>query len=302
METSLIEQFLYPKYGPGQMWEEVASQVLKRGGEIITGVEAVGFRTEGDQVRQITVRYPDTGKEVTFEGDYFFSTMPVKELIAALDPPAPADVREVSDGLLYRDFITVGLLLKQLKVVDKAAGGRQLLRDNWIYIQEPDVHAGRLQIFNNWSPYLVKDPETVWLGVEYFCYENDEIWNLPDSEMIDLAATELDRIGIVNKADVLDATVLRVPKTYPAYFGSYTRFGEIRTFVDRFQNLMLVGRNGMHKYNNQDHSMLTAMIAVDNILAGITDKSNLWEVNTEMEYHESAKPENPSAPGTTAAA
>ncbi|HXB71340.1 MAG TPA: NAD(P)/FAD-dependent oxidoreductase [Candidatus Acidoferrales bacterium] len=288
-ETSLIEQFLYPKYGPGQMWEEVACQIRQRGGEIITGFEAVRMQTSGDRVRQITVRNVNSGEELTFEGEYFFSTMPVKELIACLDPPAPANVREVSDGLLYRDFVTVGLLLKQLKVVDRAAGGRRLLRDNWIYIQEPDVHAGRLQIFNNWSPYLVKDPETVWLGVEYFCNENDRIWNLPDTAMIDLAAAELDRIGVIDKAEVLDATVLRMPKTYPAYFGSYARFGEIRTFVDRFTNLMLIGRNGMHKYNNQDHSMLTAMIAVDNIINGITDKSNLWEVNTEMEYHESSK-------------
>jgi protoporphyrinogen oxidase len=290
-ETSLIEQFLYPKYGPGQMWEEVACQVRQKGGEILTNFEVVHLRTEGDRLSQITARNVDTSEERTFDGDYFFSTMPVKDLIAFLDPPAPADVRAVSDGLLYRDFITVGLLLKRLKVEDHTSGGRGLLRDNWIYIQEPDVIAGRLQIFNNWSPYLVKDPETVWLGVEYFCYETDAIWKLSDAEMTDLAATELDRIGIVDKADVLDATVLRMPKTYPAYFGTYSRFGEIRAFIDGFQNLILIGRNGMHKYNNQDHSMLTAMIAVDNILSGVTDKSNLWEVNTEMEYHESSKPE-----------
>jgi len=213
--------------------------------------------------------------------------MPVRELIGALDAPVPANVREVSDGLMYRDFITVGLLLKRLKVHEDSPNGAKLLSDNWIYIQEPDVLVGRMQIFNNWSPYLVKDPSLVWIGLEYFCYDTDDLWKKPDEEMIALAKEEIERIGIISKDDVVDATVIRVPKTYPAYFGTYDRFGEIRDYVNGFENLFLVGRNGMHKYNNQDHSMLTAMTAVDNIAAGITDKSNLWSVNTEMEYHES---------------
>jgi protoporphyrinogen oxidase len=202
-----------------------------------------------------------------------------------MERKTPAHVQEISDGLLYRDFITVGLLLKKLRI--KEPGSKdQLIADNWIYIQEPNVIAGRLQIFNNWSSYLVADPDTVWIGVEYFCYETDDIWKLSDAEMSALAQKELHRIGIIDEADVLDSTVHRMPKTYPAYFGTYARFGELRTYLDRIDNLFLVGRNGMHKYNNQDHSMLTAMTAVENIAEGRLDKSNIWDVNTEMEYHE----------------
>jgi protoporphyrinogen oxidase len=181
----------------------------------------------------------------------------------------------------------VGLLLKKLKIKEQSASGSRLLSDNWIYIQEPDVQVGRMQIFNNWSPYMVADPANVWIGLEYFCYDTDAIWKLPDAEMIDLAKREIAKIGIIDAEDVLDACVIRMPKTYPAYFGAYERFEEIKTYVNRFGNLFLIGRNGMHKYNNQDHSMLTAMTAVDNIIAGRSDKSNLWELNTEMEYHES---------------
>jgi protoporphyrinogen oxidase len=228
-----------------------------------------------------------TGRRETIEADYFFSTMPVQELIHALDVEVPANVREVGDGLMYRDFITVGLLLDKLKIHDRTEAGARLLADNWIYIQEPDVLVGRMQIFNNWSPHLVADPTKVWVGLEYFCYASDPVWNLSDEKMIGLAKGEMAKIGIIDTADVLDGCVVRVPKTYPAYFGTYDRFGEVRDYVNRFENLFLIGRNGMHKYNNQDHSMLTAMTAVDNIIAGRSDKSNLWDLNTEMEYHES---------------
>ena len=293
-ETSLIEQFLYPKYGPGQMWETVAEKVRKLGGEIHTGIEVRGLHCkDGRIVSVLTV--DAAGQEREFEGEYFFSTMPIKELVRALDADVPANVREVSEGLQYRDFITVGLLLRGLKVSDASRNGhsngsgyaQRLIEDNWIYIQEPDVLAGRLQIFNNWSPHLVSQPGMVWVGVEYFCYEGDELWRKPDAEMAEFAREELHKIGIIERDAVLDSTVLRMPKTYPAYFGSYERFEEIRQYLDSLPNLFLVGRNGMHKYNNQDHSMLTAMEAVDNILAGRTDKSNIWRVNTEMEYHES---------------
>ena len=292
-ETSLIEQFLYPKYGPGQMWETVAQKVKDLGGEIHIGIDVRGLHCDGRRV--LSVRAMDAnGREREFSGDYFFSTMPVKELVRALDTNVPANVREVSEGLQYRDFLTVGLLLKGLKVTDPGSNGREassyvrkLIEDNWIYIQEPDVLAGRLQIFNNWSPHLVRQSGTVWVGVEYFCYEGDELWRKPDAEMAEFARQELAKIGIIDSDAVLDSTVIRMPKTYPAYFGAYARFDEVREYLDGFPNLFLVGRNGMHKYNNQDHSMLSAMEAVDNIIAGRIDKSNLWLVNTEMEYHES---------------
>ena len=254
------------------------------GGEIVTSFNVSAIRCEGERIRAVSGR-DDKGHERTFEGDYFFSTMPIQELIRSLDTTVPANVREVSDGLLYRDFITVGLLVKKLKIVQNN-GSRQLIDDNWIYIQEPDVRAGRLQIFNNWSNYMVADPEHVWLGVEYFCYETDDLWKKGDDEMAALAKEELDHIGIIDRNDVLDSTVIRMPKTYPAYFGTYDRFEEVREYLDGFENLFLVGRNGMHKYNNQDHSMLTAMVAVDAIVSGSTDKAPIWRVNTEMEYHE----------------
>ncbi|HEY1200418.1 MAG TPA: hypothetical protein VGE79_05535, partial [Niastella sp.] len=199
--------------------------------------------------------------------------------------------KEVAAGLLYRDFITVGLLLKQFSTKDKATGGLKKLNleDTWIYVQEKDVKVGRLQLFNNWSPFLVKDPATSWIGMEYFCNKEDDFWNLSEEVIKETAINELEKIGLARKEDVLDATVLRMEKTYPAYFGTYDRFDVIRNFVDSLPNLYLIGRNGMHKYNNSDHSMLTAMTAVDNIVAGIADKSNIWSINTEMEYHEEAK-------------
>jgi protoporphyrinogen oxidase len=285
VETSLIERFLYPKLGPGQLWEFVAAGIMEKGGEILCGWEASKINRQGNRVISVEAVHRATGEHRTFEGDYFFSTMPIKELIQDMDD-VPAEVRNVSDNLQYRDFITVGILLKKLLISEESESGRRLLTDNWIYVQEPDVLVGRIQIFNNWSPYMISDPNLVWIGLEYFCYETDPIWSYPDEKMIQLAKDELERMGMAQGSDVVDATVIRVPKTYPAYFGAYKDFDKIRTFVDKIENLFLIGRNGMHKYNNQDHSMLTAMIAVDNIAAGITDKSNLWEVNTEMEYHE----------------
>jgi len=286
-ETSLIEKFLYPKYGPGQLWEYVAEDVSERGAIVRKGLNVVKVHTNGWRVTAIDALNDETGAIERIEADFFFSTMPMKELVAALDCTVPPNVRAVAEGLIYRDFITVGVLLKKLKIHEDSAHGGGLLRDNWIYVQEPDVLVGRMQIFNNWSPYLVEDPDNVWIGLEYFCYETDDLWKLSDADMIALASREMEKIGIIDRADVLDACVIRVPKTYPAYFGAYERFDELKDWISKFENLFLVGRNGMHKYNNQDHSMLTAMTAVDNIAAGRLDKANLWAVNTEMEYHES---------------
>jgi protoporphyrinogen oxidase len=284
VETSLIEQFLYPKFGPGQMWEEVACRVQALGGEILTGWSVNGIE-QGDPQRIAAVWATNsaTGEQRRFETDYVFSTMPVKDLVAAMRPAAPAAIAEIANGLMYRDFITVGVLSKRVKL--REATG-ELVKDNWIYIQEPDVQVGRLQIFNNWSPAMVADPSTVWIGLEYFCNDCDELWRKSDAEMVELAKAELASMNILDPEDVLDATVIRMPKTYPAYFGSYSRFGEIVRWADSFDNLFLVGRNGMHKYNNQDHSMLTAMTAVDNIVANVRSRDNLWALNTEQEYHE----------------
>ena len=281
-DTSLIERFMYPKFGPGQLWEHVADLIRAKDGEIHLGWRVDGIHCDGRRVVSIAA-VNGLGERQAFAGDYFFSTMPMRELVRALDAPVPESVREVSEGLQYRDFITVGLLVDRLKV-HRPDGG--LLKDTWIYIQEPDVLLGRLQIFNNWSPHLVADPDKVWIGLEYFCYETDDLWKMTDEELKQFAIAEVAKIGILNAKDVTDGHVVRVPKTYPAYFGTYDRFEELRAFTDEFENLFLVGRNGMHKYNNQDHSMLTAMTAVDGILAGNVDKAALWEINTEQEHHE----------------
>jgi protoporphyrinogen oxidase len=299
-ETSLIERFLYPKLGPGQLWEMVAEEVLARGGQIITNSDVQKLHRDGDRITHVEVKDSITGEVTDYHGDYFFSTMPVKELVADLGAGVPENVQHVAANLIYRDFITVGLLVDRLLVTRDTPQGKKLLDDSWIYIQEPDVLAGRLQIFNNWGGAMVADPSKVWIGTEYFCYESDAIWKQSDDEVAQLCIDELEKIGILARSDVRDFTVLRMPKTYPAYFGAYDRFGEIREYLDEVKNLFLVGRNGMHKYNNQDHSMLTAMVAVDNIAAGRLDKANIWAVNTEQEYHEersepASEPQSPTA-------
>lgn len=286
-ETSLIRRFLYPKYGPGQFWEEVARRVRERGGEILTGWNVNAVEHDGaGRVRAVRAAHGATGEIRRFEGDYFVSTMPVAELVAAMEPPAPARIREIAAGLLYRDFITVGVLCRDLKLKDRTPDGPAAIRDHWIYIQEPGVRVGRIQIFNNWSPWLVADPRTVWLGMEYFCSEGDEIWSRSDAELVRLATDELAAIAIADPEDVLDAAVIRMPKAYPAYFGSYDRFPEIVEWSKGFENLYLIGRNGMHRYNNQDHSMLAAMTVVDQLVSGRRDLDLLWSLNTEQQYHE----------------
>ncbi|SEW03881.1 Protoporphyrinogen oxidase [Chitinophaga sp. YR573] len=287
-ETSLIEQFLYPKFGPGQLWEEVARQVQGMGGIIQLHHDVKHIHTSGNIVTAITVVNRETGEELQLAGDYFFSTMPVKELIAGIIGVIPENVQEIANGLQYRDFITVGILLQRLSFQDKQSGEWKPLRlqDTWIYIQEKDVKVGRLQLFNNWSPYMVKDPDTVWVGMEFFCNETDDFWKQSDARIVELAIQELEKIGLATVENVLDSTVLRMEKTYPAYFGAYEHFDIIRAYTDQLANLFLIGRNGMHKYNNADHSMLTAMVAVDNIVAGIASKENIWAINTEQEYNE----------------
>jgi len=214
--------------------------------------------------------------------------MPVKELIQSMGNNIPNEVKQVAVGLTYRDFITVGLLLKKLKLKNntKIKTINNIIPDNWVYIQERDVKLARIQIFNNWSPYLVNDLNNVWIGLEYICSEEDELWNKSDTEIVQFAIYELLKIDFINKEDIIDSVVIRMKKAYPAYFGAYDKFHIIRNFIDKFENLFLIGRNGMHRYNNQDHSMLTAMAAVQNIVNGISAKNNIWDVNAEKEYHE----------------
>lgn len=298
-ETSLIGQFLYPKFGPGQLWETVAEKVQEQGGKIVMNARVVGVNrdAEGKKIESVVVEKRDANGDLVTEivpCDYFLSTMPVKELIAAMDNeknPVPAEVRRISDGLIYRDFITVGLLLDKLEIKNPAKPGTpesklKFVADNWIYVQESDVKLGRIQIFNNWSPYLVADPEKAWIGLEYFATEGDDMWRMPDADFIKFAIAELDKIDVAKPESVRESVVFHIKKAYPAYFGTYCEFDKIRSYIDPIENLFLMGRNGMHKYNNMDHSMLTAMEVVKCIRENSSDKAALWNVNSEEEYHE----------------
>jgi protoporphyrinogen oxidase len=278
-QTSLIESFLYPKYGPGQMWEAAARRFVAQGGTLRmrSRVDGIGIR-DG---RVETVRYRDADGQVhALPCSHLLSTMPIKDLVQASADAWPEDVRRIAAELSYRDFITVGLLYP------REAIPRQL-DDNWIYIQEPGVHVGRVQVFNNWSPHMVADAGTLWLGLEFFCREGDTLWTMDDAALKVLAHREMVQIGLVDADAARDAVVLRVPKAYPGYFGeAYARFDTLQAALDAVPNLFLMGRNGMHRYNNQDHSMLTAREAARQVASGEVDKARIWAINVDDEYHE----------------
>jgi len=289
LETSLIEQFLYPKHGPGQLWEEVAARIEEKGGKILLNHKVIRLETDGSKISKIFVEKENSDLPIEFTGDYVFSTMPLKELILELTPAVPEKVKQVAEGLIYRDFITAGLLINKLKTTNttKYPTVNGIIPDNWIYIQERDVKLGRIQIFNNWSPYLVQDSEKVWLGLEYFANEGDDLWEKTDEALKELAIKELIQIGFIeNKDSVVDAVIIKTPKAYPAYFGTYDEIDVIKKYVNGIENLFPIGRNGMHRYNNMDHSMLTAMEVVKNIKNGSSDKENIWKINSEEAYHE----------------
>jgi protoporphyrinogen oxidase len=291
VETSLIEQFIYPKYGPGQLWETVAKDIEQMGGEIRLGAAVTGLKVEKNEVKSVVVTNAK-GKEEEIPCDYFLSTMPIKDLVPALQGiEVPEEVKTIAESLPYRDFITVGLLVNKMKIKNetKLKTYAERVPDTWIYIQERDVKIGRLQVFNNWSPYLVKDYEhTMWIGLEYFCTEGDALWNMDSKDFIEMAKDELAKIDIIDKEDVLDACHVKIQKAYPAYYGSYYQLDTVRQFLDTIPNLFCLGRNGQHRYNNMDHSMMTAFETVAHIQRGdIADKRDIWNVNTETEYHES---------------
>lgn len=291
VETSLIEQFFYPKYGPGQLWEAVCDEVIKMGGEVLKRSKVTKINSDNDKVNLII--YEFEGKEYSIKGDVFLSSMPICDLVKGLSGVnVPERISTTAQGLPYRDFITVGLLVNRLCIKNetniKTVGN--IVPDCWIYIQEQDVKIGRLQIFNNWSPYMVKDLEnSIWIGLEYFCNEGDKLWEMENSDFIKFAKNELQKIGIVDAADVMDSVCIKVKKAYPAYFGTYKDFEIIKTYLNKFTNLYCIGRNGQHRYNNMDHSMLTAFEAVNSIIDKSYNKENVWSVNSEEEYHEVQK-------------
>lgn len=286
IETTLIRKFYYPKYGPGQLWDEMADIIERKGGIILKNTEVVGLETNGFKITKVIAQNLKNREKIEVKSDFVISSMAIKDLLNAMDRKEE-NAKKVAENLVYRDFLTTGILVKKLKIKNetKEKTLNDLIPDNWIYLQDRDMIAGRLQIFNNWSPYLVADLNTVWLGVEFFCNRNDKLWNMQDYELINLSVKELEKCGIINSSDFIDGTVERVEKAYPAYFGSYENFDVVKNYLDKIENLYPVGRNGMHRYNNMDHSMLTAIEAVRCILEG-RGKKDIWNINTEKEYHE----------------
>ena len=289
VETSLIEEFSYPKLGPGELWDITAKETERLGGRIIKNARVTGINRAPDG-SIVSLTYEKDGKAMTESGDIVISSMPLKDLIAGMKD-VPEDIARIARGLPYRDYMTAGVLVKSLKLKNrtkiKTLGN--IVPDCWIYVQDQRVKLGRLQIFNNWSPYMVKDPKhTVWIGLEYFVQEGDELWRMEDKAFSDFAVSEMIRLGLIDGAEaVLDTHVERVKKAYPAYFDTYSEIDKLTGYLDGISNLYCVGRNGQHRYNNIDHSMCTSFEAVRNIKEGISDKSNVWNVNTEKEYHES---------------
>jgi protoporphyrinogen oxidase len=271
--TTLIEEFHYPRLGPGMMWDAVRAEVERCGSTVHLGSEVVAVRRDAHRVREVVVRQNGTTR--TVPGTHVISSMPLTTLVACLDPPAPAEVQRAAAALRYRDFLTVCLIV----------GRADLFPDNWIYVHDPSVRVGRIQNFKNWSPDMVPDPEKTSLGLEYFCNEGDALWRTSDAELVELASREVEHLGLARRAEVEDGCVLRAPKAYPVYDASYREQLEVvRRFVDGFANLQTIGRNGLHRYDNQDHAMLTGMLAVQNLTLG--ERNDLWSINTDQEYQE----------------
>lgn len=291
VETSLIEEFTYPKLGPGQLWDVTAEEIIKLGGTILKNHKVIGITKEqNQQLSSVTAAHH--GGLDTIQGDYIISSMPIKDLVGGMND-VPQKIAAIAKGLPYRDYMTLGVLVPAIHLVNqtKLTTVGNIVPDCWIYVHEKAVQMGRFQIYNNWSPYMVKDLEhTVWLGLEYFCHEGDSLWTMTDEAFSRFAVGEMIALGLIDRADqVLDTHVERVKKAYPAYFDTYQEMDQLVDYLSAIPNLFCVGRNGQHRYNNMDHSMCTSFEAVKNILNGVTHKKNIWSVNTEQEYHEEAK-------------
>ncbi len=276
---TLIDEFRYPRYGPGQMWDRTRDLIRGRGGQVHLGQEIVRVRHSGGRVTAVVTRDATTGAERTIRGNHFISTLPMRNLVEMCDPALPPAVVEAARSLRYRDFLTIALILNQAEVFP----------DNWIYLHDPGIIAGRIQNFKNWSPAMVPDPQTTCLGLEYFCFAGDGLWEQADADLVRLGGEELVKLGMCRPQDITGGTVVRQPKAYPVYDATYKQHvAVVRDYLEaHLPNLHLVGRNGMHHYNNQDHSMMTALLAARNIALGT--QYDPWRVNTDAEYHEGAR-------------
>lgn len=294
IETSLIEEFKYPKFGPGQLWEITGEKITGMGGKIMLNTKASFIRLNGNRVVSVSCE-TDKG-QVDIDADYVISSMPIKDLITGMcredqeENKVPENIKKIAQGLPYRDYMTLGVLVNKLKIennTDVRTPGN-IIPDCWIYVQDRNVKMGRIQIYNNWSPYMIRDVNnTVWLGLEYFVNEGDDFWNMSEKDFSEFCVNELIQLGFIDsKTDVLDVHMEKVKKAYPAYFDTYDEIDKVVGYLSGIKNLYCVGRNGQHRYNNMDHSMITAFEAVKCIVTGNPDKTALWNVNTEKEYHE----------------
>ena len=288
VETSLIEEFSYPKLGPGELWELTATEIIKKGGHIIKNAKVIGINKNKKNV--VTgIIYTLNNKKIKLDGDYVISSMPVKDLVEGMND-VPKKYLKIASGLPYRDYMTIGVLIDHLNLKNqtkiKTIGN--IVPDDWVYVHDKKVKMGRFQIYNNWSPYLVKDVEnTVWMGLEYFCNEGDSMWSMTDDDFAKMGISEMIQMNLIDGEDnVLDYHVERVKKAYPAYFDTYVNMQDLRDYLNTIPNLYCIGRNGQHRYNNLDHSMCTSFEVVKNIINGVETKDNIWNVNTEKEYHE----------------
>ena len=287
-ETSLIEQFIYPKLGSGHVYEEMAKEIEKMGGKIILNASVNKINLDKDSV---SISYILDNKKKNMKGNYLVSSMPIKDLIEGMDN-VPKRISSIASKLPYREFMSVGLIVDKLKLENttKIKTLQDIIPDSWIYVQEPDVKMGRLQVFNNWSPYIFNKKTDIknkaFISLEYFCSENDEYWNMNDQEFIKFAIDEAVKIGLIDEGSVSHSVRIKIKKAYPAYFGVYSKFDQVVKYLNKYDNLYCIGRNGQHRYNNMDHSMLTGIYTARNIINGVNDKEIIWNVNTEKEYHE----------------
>lgn len=291
VETSLIEEFTYPKFGPGQLWDITADKITALGGKVLKNHKIIGVIKDKDNMLT-ALTYEHNGTTETMSGDYIISSMAVKDLVAGMNE-VPEDIARIAAGLPYRDYMTLGVLVPKINLVNKTkyATISNIVPDCWVYVHEKAVKMGRFQIYNNWSPYMIRDLEnTVWLGLEYFCNEGDRYWAMSDDDFSHFATAEMVALGLIDHADeVLDSHVCRVKKAYPAYFDTYDEMDKLVAYLSEIPNLYCVGRNGQHRYNNIDHSMCTSFETVENIINGSSDKKNIWGVNTDQDYHEERK-------------
>ena len=288
VETSLIEEFFYPAKGPGSLYEHLHNEIKKLGGEIKFNQTVSKIEIADNKIKKIYAQ-DEKGNITEYSADAVFSSMPIKDLVSSLGDNAPDSIKNIAFNLPYRDFMTVGLLVNKLAIENKSGikTVSNIVPDCWIYVQDRDVSLGRLQIFNNWSPYMVHDyKNTVFVGLEYFCNEGDEFWTMDDEKFIQVAIDEVVKIGIIQKQSVIKSTLVKQKKAYPAYFGVYKDFDIVKDYLDKFENLYCIGRNGQHRYNNMDHSILTGIRAAEAFMEGSKDKEKIWQVNTEETYHE----------------